>query len=153
MVGNSTINHLVSKSYAIFAEFSQLNFLAVPYFDSVEWLAPNWGSNIRGLPLGITWRMLQREWAKKRSGEERLLAKLGKVEYIKAMVFEDAHYIRALDGASNLSMRESIDYCGWLHSRDGKQDIKWSPWPALTEIKFLDLEQLKSFWLEIEKGE
>lgn len=149
VIGDSAIIPFSSQTYALLAEFSQLDSLVLPHFDSSLWRLHHWP----GLPLGIAWRILQREWLKKRVEEGRSERNEGFVEQLIPAVMEDIEYMRGLSDIYDIPLLESIDYSSWLQAIDGKRELQWKPWPAPTEIRFLDSGELRRFMFELEMGE
>ena len=148
IVGDSAIIPFSPQTYALLAEFSQLDSLVLPRFDSSLWRLHNWP----GLPQGIAWRILQREWLKKREGDERSEVEGFDARLIPAAM-EDIRYMRELSDVHDIPFLESIDYSSWLHAINGKRELEWRPWPAPTEIKFLDSEGIKRLILKLEMRE
>jgi hypothetical protein len=149
IIGDSAIIPFSSQTYALLAEFSQLDSLVLPYFDSSLWRLHRWP----GLPLGIAWRILQREWLKKRVENGRSGRNAGFVGQLIPAAMEDIEYMKGLSDIYNIPLLDSIDYSSWLHAIDGKRELEWRPWPAPTEIKFLHSEEIKRFILELEMRE
>ncbi|KAE9376108.1 hypothetical protein N431DRAFT_502879 [Stipitochalara longipes BDJ] len=150
IIGNSQRSRYRTLTYHILAGFSKLKLLGSP--SVTDYHMPGLTSRqVRYPPPGVTWRILQRNWARKSAGKEIAVSKDGIKEHWAALVQEDIFYI--IDTLRDQSLCESLGIKNLADLMEETISKSRTPWLTPTDIHFFDDRGLHNFLLELETSE